>query len=63
MRCVYSATHHLLGAVTGSVSWFNRRHRRSGHLFLGSFKAVLVDWESWWEKSELQAIKELRFRA
>jgi len=25
--------------------WFNRRHHRSGHLFQGRFKAVLVDWE------------------
>ena len=25
--------------------WFNRRHQRSGHLFQGRFKAVLVDWE------------------
>ena len=27
--------------------WFNRRHQRSGHLFQGRFKAVLVDWERW----------------
>jgi putative transposase len=25
--------------------WFNRRHRRSGHLFQGRFKAILLDWE------------------
>ena len=27
--------------------WFNRRHRRSGHLFQGRFKAILVEFESW----------------
>lgn len=27
--------------------WFNRRHRRSGHLFQGRFKAIVVDWEEW----------------
>lgn len=25
--------------------WFNRRHGRSGHLFQGRFKAILLDWE------------------
>ena len=27
--------------------WFNRRHRRSGHLFQGRFRAILVEFESW----------------
>lgn len=36
---------HWLG-VSYTV-WFNRRHRRSGHLFQGRFKAVLVDPEAW----------------
>jgi REP element-mobilizing transposase RayT len=27
--------------------WFNRRHRRSGHLFQGRFKAVVVDFLEW----------------
>ena len=28
-------------------SWFNRRHRRSGHLFQGRFKSVVVDPVEW----------------
>ena len=27
--------------------WFNRRHRRSGHLFEGRFKAILVEFDAW----------------
>jgi REP element-mobilizing transposase RayT len=27
--------------------WFNRRHRRSGHLFQGRFKSVLVNRDEW----------------
>ena len=27
--------------------WFNRRHRRSGHLFQGRFKSVMVSPEEW----------------
>src|SRR2546428_1322216 len=27
--------------------WFNRRHRRSGHLFQGRFKSVVVSREEW----------------
>jgi REP element-mobilizing transposase RayT len=27
--------------------WFNRRHRRSGHLFQGRFKAGRVEWGKW----------------
>ena len=27
--------------------WFNRRHGRSGHLFQGRFKSILVDREQW----------------
>jgi len=34
--------------LNGSYSiWFNRRYRRSGHLFQGRFRSVLVDWEQW----------------
>jgi hypothetical protein len=36
---------HWLG-VSYSV-WFNRRHRRCGHLFQGRFKAVVVDFLEW----------------
>ncbi len=28
-------------------AWFNRRHRRSGHLFEGRFKAIIVDPKEW----------------
>jgi len=28
-------------------AWFNRRHRRSGHLFEGRFKAIIVDPGEW----------------
>jgi REP element-mobilizing transposase RayT len=27
--------------------WFNRRHQRSGHLFQGRYKAIVVDWQQW----------------
>lgn len=27
--------------------WFNRRHQRSGHLFQGRFKSVVIDWQAW----------------
>jgi putative transposase len=40
-----SAGMQYLG-VSYSV-WFNRRHRRSGHLFQGRFKAVVVDSDTW----------------
>jgi len=40
-----SAGMQFLG-VSYSV-WFNRRHRRSGHLFQGRFKAVVVDFDTW----------------
>jgi putative transposase len=40
-----SAGMQFLG-VSYSV-WFNRRHRRSGHLFQGRFKAVVVDFDAW----------------
>jgi REP element-mobilizing transposase RayT len=32
---------------TNYSGWFNRRHRRAGHLFQGRFKAVVVEPESW----------------
>jgi len=28
--------------------WFNRRHGRSGHLFQGRFKGILVEAEAHW---------------
>ena len=28
-------------------AWFNRRHRRSGYLFQGRFKSILVDADAW----------------
>jgi hypothetical protein len=31
---------HLNGVFT---QWSNRRHKRSGHLFQGRYKAILVD--------------------
>lgn len=40
-----SAGMHFLG-VSYTV-WFNRRHRRSGHLFQGRYKAIIVDFERW----------------
>ncbi len=39
-----SAGMHFLG-VSYSV-WLNRRHRRSGHLFQGRFKAAVVDFDT-----------------
>ena len=35
---------HLNGVFT---QWSNRRHKRSGHLFQGRYKAILVDRESY----------------
>jgi putative transposase len=32
---------------TSYSQWFNRRHRRVGHLLQGRFGAVLVDWQPW----------------
>jgi hypothetical protein len=29
------------------TAWFNRRHGRSGHLFQGRFKSVVVEPEGW----------------
>jgi hypothetical protein len=29
------------------TQWSNRRHQRSGHLFQGRYKAVLVDWDGY----------------
>jgi len=40
-----SAGMHWFG-VSYSV-WFNRRHRRCGHLFQGRFKAIVVDFLGW----------------
>ena len=35
---------HLNGVFT---QWSNRRHKRSGHLFQGRYKAILVDRDSY----------------
>lgn len=35
---------HLNGVYT---QWSNRRHQRSGHLFQGRYKAILVDWDGY----------------
>src|SRR5262249_39165863 len=32
---------------TAYTVWFNRRHRRAGHLFQGRFQAVIVEPETW----------------
>jgi putative transposase len=32
---------------SGYATWFNRRHRRSGALFQGRFKGILVEDESY----------------
>ena len=30
--------------------WFNRRHRRAGHLFQGRFKAVIIEDTTGWQE-------------
>ncbi len=40
--------------------WFNRRHRRSGHLFQGRFKSVLVDEGSWLEVARYVHLNPVR---
>jgi putative transposase len=35
---------HLNGVFT---QWSNRRHKRSGHLFQGRYKAILIDRDSY----------------
>jgi REP element-mobilizing transposase RayT len=40
-----SAAMHWL--IVSYTVWFNRRHRRSGHLFQGRFKAILVGFDEW----------------
>ena len=34
-------------ALTPHSTWFNRRHRRSGHLFQGRFKAIIAYLQQW----------------
>ena len=43
-----SRTMQWLG-VSYSV-WFNRRHRRVGHLFQGRFGAVVVEEDAGWQE-------------
>jgi REP element-mobilizing transposase RayT len=33
---------------TSYTVYFNRRHRRSGHLYQGRYKAILVDADNYW---------------
>ena len=40
--------------------WFNRRHRRTGHLFQGRFKSVLVDEGSWLEVARYVHLNPVR---
>lgn len=40
--------------------WFNRRHGRSGHLFQGRFKSVLVDEGSWLEVARYVHLNPVR---
>lgn len=32
---------------TSYAQWYNRKHRRGGHLLQGRFKGILVDWPAW----------------
>jgi len=51
---------HLNGSYT---SYFNRRHRRVGHLFQGRFKAVLIETEGHdWEVSRYIHLNPVRAR-
>jgi putative transposase len=43
--------------------YFNRRHRRSGHLFQGRFHAVLVEPESLWEVIRYVHLNPVRIQA
>lgn len=43
--------------------WFNRRHERSGHLFQGRFKSVLVDESKWLEVARYIHLNPLRVAA
>ena len=42
---------NLSGAMqwlnTSYAQWYNRRHRRVGHLLQGRFQGILVDWPRW----------------
>jgi putative transposase len=43
--------------------WFNRRHGRSGHLFQGRFKSVVVSPEEWaWELSRYLHLNPIRIQ-
>jgi REP element-mobilizing transposase RayT len=44
--------------------WFNRRHRRSGHLFQGRYRAILLEGEALgWELSRYIHLNPVRTRA
>lgn len=48
----------------GYSSWFNRRHRRHGHLLEGRFKAIVVDPQRWGlELSRYVHLNPVRVRA
>ncbi len=42
---------NLSGAMqwlnTSYAQWYNRKHRRAGHLLQGRFTGILVDWPAW----------------
>jgi len=42
--------------------WFNRRHRRAGHLFQGRFKAVVLEESAWLEVSRYVHLNPVRVR-
>ena len=44
--------------------WFNRRHRRSGHLFQGRYQAILLEGETLgWEVSRYVHLNPVRVKA
>ncbi|MBL9137558.1 MAG: transposase [Verrucomicrobiales bacterium] len=43
--------------------WFNRRHERSGHLFQGRFKSVVVDESKWLEVARYIHLNPVRVAA
>jgi len=42
--------------------WFNRRHRRAGHLFQGRFAAILLEESAAWEVSRYVHLNPVRVR-
>lgn len=46
---VQSITAFMRGLMTAYVSYFNWRYRREGHLFQDTYKASLIDEDSYWQ--------------